>query len=191
MTIHAFYLPGSRYPHVCCFMLLFDVLKSLLIGWCVQFWCSSLWNVHRGITRAWKARSANRDGREPQTSSPHTEMSPIRSRGETKYGRDYPGTWKTSLMACHGYIVILNLHACKCDYRSPVCIVGTGSLFQLTQWYFFQITVQWQIKWAFCLGKWPSSVYWVNDQSSLYCWNEVSFAAYTMVMFWSNYTLAN
>ena len=113
------------------------VLLSLFLGWCLQFRRSSLLNVHPEVTRSWKAYSANRKGHKSPDSSPHTEMSAIRSWDETKYGRNYQGSQRLSVMAYRSYINSTVKHKlggnpldpCRCQLTcNTECLLKADSL---------------------------------------------------------------
>ena len=84
------------------------VLKCLPLGWCVQFWCSSLWNVHPGIARSQTAWGTSSPGNESRVSRPHTALYSGEPWRETKYGRDH--WW-------FGFFMTL-LHASVCQTLS-------------------------------------------------------------------------
>ena len=71
-------------------------------GWCLQFWCASLRDVHPWVTRSWKKRTASRNGDKQRTSSSYPTMFGNRPSGQTKYGRN--NWWNRTGSARHRLI---------------------------------------------------------------------------------------
>ena len=57
----------------------------LFLGWCLQLWCSFLWNVHPGTARSYKARRTSRACNELCVSRPGTAMPAERAWDETNH----------------------------------------------------------------------------------------------------------
>ena len=57
----------------------------LILGWCLQLWCSFLWNVHPGTARSYKARRTSRACNERCVSRPGTAMPAERAWDETNH----------------------------------------------------------------------------------------------------------
>ena len=65
---------------------------ALLLGWCLQLWCSSLWNVHPATSRSPKAWRTSGACNKWRVSWPGTAMPAERAWGETNHAGDNRST---------------------------------------------------------------------------------------------------